>query len=590
MKQNRTKFFSLLLAWMLLLSACGQSDDTEKPDDQPLTLTIRTGEKQTTLDPADSTAAGSETILFHLYENLMRWEDDGNGFAKLAPGQAASYEVETDYEGNATYTFTLRDDIFWSNGDPVTAQHFVGAWLRLADPYFNSTHRELLRVVSGYDIVQECGDITALGISAPDPLTFIVTLNGNPPYFLEEVCASAYTMPAHVTVVSEKDPFITNGAYLVQNFSSNQVSLRKNEFYYDCDNVIAKEIHFIPSTNSQADYDAFLNAQADLVEHLPLSVLQELKESGNWTSEPTTGTYGVVFNTLQSPFDNADIRTALHLVIDKQAVVDALGDYTSRPAVGLIPYGITDYGVRHMETAPQTETNASLPDPNAPQQPTVQAPATLWDFRAHSQKIVTMNTGTDYAADCLRAKTLLSQAGYHAGKDFPPVEYIYVSSPENKIVAQTLQAIWKEQLGITVTLRALTQAEYNQMLSAPIPEDESDETFVAIPDFQMAGMSLYTDYNDAGTLLSRWYSTDESNCSGYSSEAFDILINASRVARSPETYDAYFHDAEAILLADSPVIPIYFHGTSFAFSDHLKGLYRSPNGVYFLTKVSRESR
>lgn len=98
MKQNRTKFFSLLLAWMLLLSACGQSDDTEKPDDQPLTLTIRTGEKQTTLDPADSTAAGSETILFHLYENLMRWEDDGNGFAKLAPGQAASYEVETDYE------------------------------------------------------------------------------------------------------------------------------------------------------------------------------------------------------------------------------------------------------------------------------------------------------------------------------------------------------------------------------------------------------------------------------------------------------------------------------------------------------------
>ena len=265
MKQNRVKFFSLWMAWMLLLSACGQGGNDKNQDLQPLTLTVRAGEKQATLDPASNCTEGGETILFHLYENLMRWEDDGNGFAKLVPGQAASYEIETDYAGNATYTFTLRDNIVWSDGKAVTAQHFVTAWQQLANPANNSPHRELLRVISGYDAVQENGDISLLAVSAPDSQTFTVTLNGNAPYFLEEVCASAYTMPTRGGE-SAKKASITNGAYIVSTFSNGQISLTKNEQYYDKDNVTVQEIHFLPSSNPQNDYDAFLNSQADLVE------------------------------------------------------------------------------------------------------------------------------------------------------------------------------------------------------------------------------------------------------------------------------------------------------------------------------------
>ena len=146
----RKKYRSLLWALLaLLLCACGKApEDGESPDESvPLqadVLTVRTGEAQTTLDPAAVTARGGETILYHLYENLLRWEDGGDGWAVLAKGQAENYTLETDYAGNATYTFTLREDAVWSDGTAVKAQDFVFAWQRLADPANDLPHRELL--------------------------------------------------------------------------------------------------------------------------------------------------------------------------------------------------------------------------------------------------------------------------------------------------------------------------------------------------------------------------------------------------------------------------------------------------------------
>lgn len=191
----RKKYRSLLWALLaLLLCACGKApEDGESPDESvPLqadVLTVRTGEAQTTLDPAAVTARGGETILYHLYENLLRWEDGGDGWAVLAKGQAENYTLETDYAGNATYTFTLREDAVWSYGTAVKAQDFVFAWQRLADPANDLPHRELLSGVAGFAEVQETGDPSLLAVSAPDGKTLTVTLQGSPAYFLEEICA-----------------------------------------------------------------------------------------------------------------------------------------------------------------------------------------------------------------------------------------------------------------------------------------------------------------------------------------------------------------------------------------------------------------
>lgn len=585
MKRYFRTLTALLLALLMLLTACGEPADNTAdtaPVNEPITLTVAIGEAQTTLDSGKATAKGSDTILHHLFENLMRWEDNGDGYAVLAPGQAASYTVEIDYAGNATYTFTLRDDIEWSDGEAVTSYHFAAAWKRLADPASELPHQDLMSIIAGYDMVQETRDTDFLGISAPDATTFIVMLNGNPPHFLETVCASAYTMPIRHNPPRTTD-IITNGAYTVTEQTAERISLIKSETYYDAANVSVDTIHFIPASDSQSDYDAFLSGSTDLATNLPVPVLQELTAAGNWSSDPVTSTLAVVFNTLSAPLDSADVRAALHLVIDEQAIVDALADYTSHAATGLVPWGVSDSSTREPEAEPEENTEETLPDPNAPPKEIVEEPAAYWDFRAHSEEIVTADIDSDYISDCAYAKELLAKAGFRDGNGFPIVDYVFLNTEENVIIAKALQNMWRDQLGINVTLRALSQEDLATMLT-PVTDEETG--LISAP-FQIAATEFTAPYSDAGVILAQWQSSGANNFTGYSSPAFDILLGAAEAAVSADAYDAYLHDAEAILLADAPVIPICYRGTSFRLADAYTGLYRAPNGIYFLSRITR---
>lgn len=589
MKYRLKKMMAMLITALLLLSACGTQevpDDTQEPTtSNVLTLTVSLGDAQDTLVPTYSTAAGGETILLHLYENLMRWENDGNGYATLVPGQAESYTVETDYIGNATYTFTLRDDIVWSDGQPVTAYQFVGAWQRLADPAYASPHSELVSCIAGYNDVQSTGDVSLLGVSAPDARTFVVKLNGNVPYFLDVVCAGAYTMPIRTYLPGNQDAqFVTNGAYALAEFTSEMVKLVKRENYYDSARVSVDEICFVPAEDIASDYEKLLNGVTAFSENLPASVLQEYAAEGSWIPEPVTATYALIINTLQTPFDSADVRAAFRLAVDEQAILAALGDYTSRPATGLVPYGVTDRGeIEDAEKDEQTE-DTKLPDPNVPVTGKEEA-VTYYGFRVHSEEIVTLDVGADYDLDCTWARTLLAGAGYIGGSGFPEVEYIYVDSQENRVIAECLRSAWQEVLGVTVTLRALTAEEYEQMIRPTVDEESGEE--IAPAAFWIAAAEITAAYNDAYAFLSRWHSESAENFGRYSSPAFDILLGATGVAATPESYDAYLHDAEAVLMEEAPVIPVFYRGGSYAISEKLEGLYRAPNGIYFFSRVTR---
>ncbi len=598
MQMKYRTLLAALLALAMALTACGSTNTEGPPADgqdaeEPFTLTVCAAEAQTTLDPARCTAAGGETILYHLFENLMRWEDDGSGFAAVAPGQAESYELETDYAGNATYTFTLREGLQWSDGVAVTAQDFVTAWRRLADPANDLPHRELMEVVAGYDQVQETGDASLLSVSAPDERTFVVTLNGSCAYFLEEICASAYTMPVREDLLSDSRwgasaaNTVTNGPYTAAFFSASLVTLERSETYYDSLHVGPDSIRFVPATDSETDYGKFLSGEIDLIQDLPVAVLQELSEGGGWLPESITSTYGVLINTQQPPFDDPDIRLAFLLAVDCQAVVDALGDLTSQAAAGLVPNGVADYGQHVVEEEPEEDV-PSIPDPNAGSVP--EEPAVQWDFRAHSRELVTLPDTSDYAADCLQAQALMAQAGYAGGGGFPVVEYIYVNSEANRAIARSLQSMWQEQLGVTVTVRGVSQEEYDALL-VPAEDGESTEegSEPSPAPFQLAGMEFSAAYSDAEALLARWHSASGDNLAGYQSDAFDILLDSAQAAVSPEARDAYLHDAEAILLSDAPVIPLFYRGTSYRLAEGLTGLYRAPDGVYFLSRIQADT-
>lgn len=620
MKRKLFPFLAVCMALLLCLTACSQSNQNNSsnsitdsatedtaPGPEPFTVGVRIGQAQDTLDPAYTTAQGGETILYHLYENLMRWEDDGSGYAVLAPGQAESYTLETDYAGNATYTFTLRQDIFWSDGEPVTALDFVNAWQRLADPAAASPHSVLLQKVAGYDAVQKDGNASLLAVSAPDDTTFVVTLNGSCAWFLDEVCAGAYTMPVRTDLMKSVnwkklsddtvlDEVVTNGPYVLSHFGSDSVTLLASDSYYAPVPKAPDSIYFSSVSDVEADYEEFLSegSTTGLITELPSSVLQELSDSGTWLPEAATSTYAVLFNTQAPPFDQAEIRQAFYLAIDPNAVVDAAGDLTLRPATGLVPCGVSDYGPRR-EITKDTST-AALPDPNAIVDPNApdeaEEPASYWDFRAHSQELLTQPEESSYAANCQKARALMAQAGYAGGGGFPIVEYIYVESEQNRAFASALQSMWRDQLGVTVTIRGLTQEEYDTMLVAPEPvASDSSETGAPpapqLPPYQLAGQRFTARYSDAWEFLVPWHTISIRNVTGYSSEAYDILLNSAKAATSAEARDAYLHDAEAIVLTDAAVLPLCYEGGSYRLADHLTGLYRAPDGVYFLSALQR---
>lgn len=583
------KIWALLAALALLLSGCGKEEEHPDPDpEEPFTLRAALPAAQDTLDPAKVTAQGGETLLYHLYENLLRWEDDGSGWAVLASGQAESYTLETDYAGNATYTFILREDARWSDGKPVTTGQFADAWRRLADPANDLPHRELLAPLAGYSQVQETGDASLLGVSAPDERTLVVSLEGSCAWFLSEICAGAYTMP-----VREDLPFdgaVTNGAYTASRFGPGGIALERSETYYGAAALGPDVLELLPGGQAGDNYGKFLNGELDLVTDLPEEALRELAESGVWVPEPVSGLTAVLLNTRQSPFDSADVRLAFRLAVDTQAAAAALDSPAAQPAAGLIPYGVADYGDRPVQEEPEEE-EPSLPDPNAVPVEEPEEPERFWDFRSHSLEKVTAPAEGGYAENCQRAKELLARAGYPGGAGFPAVEYVYVDAGWNRALANILCDMWREALGVTVTARAVSQADYDALLSPPAPEDpeaggeEGEET--AAP-FTMAAVDLAAAYSDAGALLELWHSADGANPSGYHSDAFDILMDTAHAAVSPEARDAYLHDAEAILLEEAPVIPVVCRGGAFRLAEGLTGLYRGPDGVYFLFRVAAE--
>ncbi len=587
MLKLRRMALMLALAALALLTACGgQEGVPAEPEQEPFTLTAAL-ELPETLDPVK---AGG-TVTAHLFENLMAWGDGGEGFAQLVPGQAESYTVETDYAGCATCTFKLREGLQWSDGEPVEAEDFAAAWRRLADPENELPGRELLSIVAGYHEVQETGDPSLLAVSAPDAGTFVVTLQGGFAGFLEELCAGTATMPLRQELLDSgrwgrpEAGMVSNGPYTLASAGSGSLRLEKNPSYHTPNPKGAEVITFVSASGGEADYAKLQNGELDFVLNLPDAALRERLESGTWLPEPEAVSYCVLFNTRRAPFDVPEVRQALCLAVDQEALAAALDNPALRPAPGLVPYGVADYGQRDVAEEPEAEEEPVLPG-GVPVQEPEEEPAILWDFRAHAQELVTLADESDYAANCAQAKALLAQAGYGQQRPFPEIEYLYVDTPEARAAAQALSQMWQQELGITVTPRSVTQEEYDAALAPPENGEDGESGEEPAPAFQLAAQTFTASRDDAGAFLNRWRSGRSPT--GYASSAFDILMDSASAALAPDALDArdaYLHDAEAILLSDGAVLPLFCQGSSFALAEDLTGLCRTAGGVYLFTAV-----
>lgn len=516
MLQLNRKFLSLLLAALLLLTACGKEEAIPaEPGEGPFTLTAALALPET-LDPAKS----GGTIACHLFENLMTWADDGGGYARLVPGQAESYTLEVDYAGCATCTFTLREDIRWSDGEPVEAEDFVLAWQRLADPANDLPDRYLMSVVAGYQQVQESGDASLLAVSAPDARTFVVTLQSSFAGFLEELCAGCATMPVRQDLADSgkwgkpEAGMVSNGPYTLAEAGSEGFRLERNLTYHSVNLWGPEELRFVPSAGSEGDYAKLRSGELDFMLELPESALLE-RADGPWLPEPENVTYAVLFNTQRAPFDVPEVRQALCLAVNTPEVTRMAGDLTLRTAQGLVPYGVADFGQRAGEEPQEPEEEVPVLPGGIPAAEPEEEPAQRWDFRAHASELVTLSSGSDYAAGCAQARSLLLQAGYGPENPFPEVEYLYVDIPGAQAAAQALSDMWRQQLGITVTPRAVSQEEYDALTAlTPLPESALDgeepvprqvgDLPLATGDFFLAAQEFTASRDDAGAFLTHW--------------------------------------------------------------------------------------
>ena len=526
--------------------------EAEAESSDGFNLAVCLASEPQTIDPALNSAVDGAIMINHMFEGLVKWVDDGEGNAVTAPGQAESWEKVVNDDGTVTYTFTLRDGIKWSDGQPVTAADFEYTWKRLANPETAADYCYMIDMVQGYaDVASGAADPDTLGIKAIDDKTLEVVLSYDCPYF-EEIMAFPATFPVRQDMVEGNeqwtyDPatYIGNGPYKMAEWSHNAYILaEKNENYYDYENLGPDTIRFTLLDDANAMLTAYNSGELDFIENFPTDEMANYLASGEITVADYLGTYYVCFNTEDEVFSDPLIREAFSLAIDRNYIVENVSQAGEVPATAYVPSGVND---------------AAGPSGD--------------DFRTVGGDYYSV-AAEDYEANCEKARELLAEAGYPNGEGFPTVEYTYNTDDKHKAIAEALQNMWQEVLGVTVTL---SNQDWNVFLESRKQGD-----------YQIARNGWIADYNDPCSFLDMWYTDGGNNDAQYSNPEYDAQIDAAKATSNQEERMAAFHAAEDILIEqDSVLAPIYFYTQPYMLADDIQGMYYTPLGYFFFGHTSQ---
>lgn len=530
---------ALLLAVVLLMSlaltACGPKADTGSSGAGLKQLTACLGPNPETLDPAlNSSVDGANTILF-AFDCLLAVDKDN----KLIPAQAKSFDVSED---KLTYTFHLRDGLKWSDGSPLTAEDFVYSWKRIVDPELAAPYAEtVLGMVKGYDEAA-AGDLDALAVSAPDPLTFVVELARQTPYF-DKLAAFAALAPVQKATVEangdawavKPETYVSNGPFKITEWvDSSHIVLSKNENYWDTASIKLDSIKLLLIEDPNATLNAYQTGVAMMVKTLPAAEIPRLSKGEDYYLGSMMGTYYVCLNDKLPEFSDPRVRQALSLALDRKYIAETIMNQAMMPATGWVGPGIAD-----------------------------------WDG---SDFISNANGGKPYIdidnfeSNLARAKELMAEAGYPEGKGFPTVHYAINEASFHKPVAEYVQQAWKE-LGVTAVVDVVEWKSFLPMRRAG--------------DYQISRNGWVMDYNDPSNILELAYSTNGNNDAKYNNPAFDAAMDKAANEADPKTRFSYLHEAEDILMADMGVIPVAFYGQPYLQKANITGSWYSPYGYWY---------
>ena len=571
MKKRRILALGVTAALSLsLLAGCGGGTETQETPagtDTPAAespvaeaaaqaLSVCFASEPETMDPSLNRTVDGNVMISHLFEGLYKWVDidsSGDGrqgaTAVLAPGMAASEpEITPNEDGTYTYTFTIREDAKWSDGQPVTANDFVYSWRRLVDPNTASPYNTIIAmVVNANEII--AGELPKedLGVSAPDDQTFVVELTYNCPYFLD-ICAFPNTMPLREDVVEgnttwTQDPstYVTNGPFRMESWTHDaSIVMVPNENYYDVANITLESLTFMLMDDGNAQLTAFQAGDLDFMQNPPPDEVATLLADGTLIPGDYLGTYYACFNNQVAPFDDPLVREAFSLAIDRNFIVENVTQAGQIPAGAWVPENVVD--------AQGTDGD---------------------DFRAVGGDYYSV-AAEDYEANCERARELLAEAGYPNGEGFPETTYLFNTDDTHQAVAEALQEMWRTVLGVEVTLN---NQDWNVFL----------ETRSA-GNYSICRNGWIADYNDPVSFLDMFMTDNGNNDAHYANPEYDALMTTVLSDSDAQNRMDLMHQAEDLLIGqDHAIAPLYYYTQPYLLAEDVHGVYYTPLGNFLFT-------
>ena len=511
-----------------------------------VTLNMMNGSEPGSLDPHKASGDWENRIIGDYIEGLMA--EDAN--ADAIPGQAESYTVSDD---GLVYTFKLRDGIQWSDGEPVTAEDFVFAFQRLFDPATASEYAYLqFPIKNGSEIADgTITDFNELGVKALDDKTVEITLEGPTPYFLQALTHyTAYPVPKHVVekvgdAWTAPENIVGNGPYkVVEWVPGSYVKSVKSDTYYDAENVQIDEVNYFVQDDLAAALARYRAGEYDILVDIPADQAEWIKTNlpGQDFFAPFLGIYYYVINQEKAPFDNADVRKAMSMAINRDVIgPDVLGT-GELPAYGWVPEGTANYeGVE-------------------PYQPE-------WIDLPYEERVA-------------QAKAIMEGLGYNASNPLP-VQLKYNTNDNHQRVAVAIASMW-EQIGIKTELFNSETAVHYDALRAG--------------DFEVGRAGWLLDYSDPSNtleLLTTGIQQDGqmnwgNNYGRYSNPEFDALVKSAAAEADLDARAKMLGDAEKMAMDETAAIPIYWYIAQNVVSPSITGFVNNAKDIHrtrWLTKA-----
>ncbi|MDO4776842.1 MAG: peptide ABC transporter substrate-binding protein [Cardiobacteriaceae bacterium] len=477
-----------------------------------------------TLDPHLATDNAGHTILLDTFEGLT----SVNGEGAIVPGVAERWDVSAD---GKHYTFHLRDNAKWSNGEAVTAEDFVYAWRRALDPATASKYSFVLYPIKNAQKINN-GELApdALGIKATDARTLEVELEGPTPYLLDLLRqpASYPVLKSNVEQYGDKwtqaGNMVSNGPFqLVAITPQTSVTVQKSPHYWDSANVKLDKVVYHTVENANSGLSRYRAGELDMV-NVPQDQIDWVRANlpDEFITYTRLGTYYFGFNQTKPPFkDNPKLRQALSMAIDRDVIAEKLGRAGQKPAYSIVP--------------PATANHQPwLPD---------------WAKLPREERLA-------------QAKALYEEAGYSQDKPLK-VKLVYNTSEDQKQNAIAIAAMWKKALGVETDI---TNMEWKVML-ARVQEKDSE----------VFRMGWSADYNDPNTFLEIFRSNSGSNYTGYADPAYDALLDKAAAEPDLGKRTALLHEAEQRFGEDHAIMPVFYYTRALLLKPHVKGF--TPNIV-----------